>query len=76
MTPRDFRLGNKNERGKIGLGSERINIITKQTTQFFIYSLSSIRWHISFLQFKDVKNSIPWDPAMHYVLGFKIHIYM
>ena len=25
MTPRDFRLDNKNESGKIGIGSERVN---------------------------------------------------
>ena len=25
MTPRDFQLDNKNESGKIGIGSERVN---------------------------------------------------
>ena len=43
---------------------------------FFICSLSSIRWYISFLHFKTFKIQFCGVPFLHYVLVCKIHIYM
>ena len=37
---------------------------------------SSIRWYISFLHFKTFKIQFCGVPFLHYVLVFKIHIYM
>ena len=52
-------------------------MIARQINPFFIYSLSSIRWYISFLVFQNLRNSISLgSPLLHYVLACKIHIYM
>ena len=43
---------------------------------FFIYSLSSICWYISFLHFKTSKIQFHGVPPLHFVLVCKIPIYM
>ena len=43
---------------------------------YFIYSLSSIRWYISFLHFKTFKIQFHGIITLHYVQACKIHIYM
>ena len=42
---------------------------------YFIYSLSSIRWYISFLHFKTFKIQFHGIITLHYVQACKIHIY-
>ena len=55
-----------------------VNMITRQVAPFFIYSLSSIRWCISFLHFKIFKiqfHEVP--PPFVLCSGFwNLHIYM
>ena len=54
-----------------------VNMLTRQMIHiFFIYSLSFIRWYISFLHFKTFKIQFHGVSQLHYVLVFKIHIYM
>ena len=52
------------------------NMITREITPFFIYSLSSIRWYISFLHFQTFKTQFHGVPRLHYVLVCKLVIFM
>ena len=51
-----------------------VNITRQMTPIFLIYSLSSIRWYISFLHFKNLKFQSHGVPIFQYVLVCKIHI--
>ena len=54
-----------------------ITMITRQNDPIFlICSLSSIRWYILFLHFKNFKIQFCGVPFLHYVLICKIHICM
>ena len=53
------------------------NMITRQLTPFFfVNSLSSIRWFISFLHLKTFKIQFLGVPPLYYFLVCKIHIFM